>query len=119
MPDSSYVVPDHLTEEQIADAKRALEDLAKALARVSARVCHEMGIQFDLDDPEIAREVLKMTFEAMFLSAPKTPPRTAKARRRTCAKQPAQARRDELGKARQRAAQGHQFCLQSIPAAHS
>lgn len=79
-PEVRYVVPENLTEEQIADARRALEDLAKALGRVSARVCHEMGIQFDMDDPEVAREVMKMTFEAMFLFAPTKRQRAPKAR---------------------------------------
>ena len=70
-PDVRHVVPENLTEEQIADAKRALEELAKALGRVSARACHEMGIRFDMDDPEVAREVVKLTFDGMFLTEPK------------------------------------------------
>lgn len=77
--DVRYVVLENLTEDQIADAQRAVEDLAKLLGRVSAQVCHEMGIQFDMDDPEVAREVMKITFEAMFLSAPNKPQRPAKA----------------------------------------
>lgn len=80
-PDVRYIVPENLTEEQVADAKQALEELAKSLGRVSAKVCHEMKIQFDMDDPEVAREVLTMTFEAMFLTSPKTPRRAAKARK--------------------------------------
>ena len=39
-----------------------------------------MGIRFDMDDPDVAREVKKMTFEAMFLSDPKKRPRAAKSR---------------------------------------
>jgi hypothetical protein len=62
-PDVRYAVPADLTEEDVAEARKALQNLAKALGRVSARVCHEMGIRFDMDDPEVAREVLKMTFE--------------------------------------------------------
>lgn len=57
-------------DEQVAEARRALEELVKSLARISARACHELGIEFDMDDPEVAREVMKMTFEAVFHSSP-------------------------------------------------
>lgn len=53
--DVRYVVPENITEEQIADAKRAMEDLVKSLARISARACDELGIDFDMDDPDVAR----------------------------------------------------------------
>lgn len=69
-PETKWVVPENLTEEQIADARRALEDLVKQLARISARACHELGIRFDMDDPEVAREVMKMTLEAVLYSKP-------------------------------------------------
>jgi len=78
------VVPESLSEEQIADTRRALEDLARALGRISARVCHEMGIQFDMDDPEVAREVMKMPFEGLFYSSP----RSSRGRSRTPAPAP-------------------------------
>lgn len=68
--DVRYVVPENLTEEQIAEGKERLHELAKVLGRVSAQVCHEMGIRFDMDDPEVAREVMKMTFEGLFYSSP-------------------------------------------------
>jgi NAD(P)-dependent dehydrogenase (short-subunit alcohol dehydrogenase family) len=80
-PDVRYVVPADISEEDVAEARKALEDLARALGRISARVWHEMGIRFDMDDPEVAREVLTMTFEAMFLTAPKTVRRVTKARK--------------------------------------
>jgi hypothetical protein len=38
-PEVRYVVPENLTDELIADARRALEDLVKSLARISARGC--------------------------------------------------------------------------------
>ena len=69
-PETKWVVPTDLTEEEIADAQSALADLAKHLGRISARACHELEITFDMDDPEIAREVIKMTFEALFYSQP-------------------------------------------------
>lgn len=70
-----WVVPDNLTNEQIADARRALEDLARLLGRVSAEACHKLGISFDMDDPQVARDVIKVTFDALVSS----PPRTRKA----------------------------------------
>ena len=81
-PDVHYVVPEDLTEEQIAKAKETLHDIARLLGRVSAQVCHKMGIQFDMDDPEVAREVMKLTFEGMFLTAPKKPQRRSEASKR-------------------------------------
>ncbi len=77
-----YVLQENLTEEQIAEAKEKLHDLARLLGRVSAQVCHKMGIQFDMDDPEVARQVMELTFEGMFLTAPKKRQRSAKAPKR-------------------------------------
>lgn len=79
-PDVRYVVPENLTEEQITEAKEKLHDLAKALGRVSEQVCHKMGIQFDMDDLDVAREVMKLTFEGLFYSSPPAPRRRPKAR---------------------------------------
>jgi hypothetical protein len=80
-PDVRYVVPADLSKEDVAEARKALEDLARGLGRISARVCHEMKIRFDMDNPEVAREVLTITFEAMFLTTPKTVRRVTKARK--------------------------------------
>jgi hypothetical protein len=79
-PDVRWVVPADLTGEKIAEARQALEDLAKLLGRVSAKACHELGITFDMDDPEVAREVMKMRFEALVYS-PRKPARKATVRR--------------------------------------
>lgn len=68
--DVHYVTRENLTEDQIAEAKEKLHEVAKLLGRVSAQVCHKMGIQFDMDDPEVAREVMKLTFEGLFYSSP-------------------------------------------------
>ena len=81
-PDVHYVVPEDLTEEQIAKAKETLHDIARLLGRVSAQVCHKMGIQFDMDDPEVAREVMKLTFDGMFLTAPRKPQRSEASKRK-------------------------------------
>jgi len=87
-PKTRWVVPADLTEEEIAEARSALEDLAKRLGRISARACHELGITFDMDDPEAAREVIKTTFEAVFYSRPQ--PRRSALKR--SARLPRQAR---------------------------
>jgi len=75
-PVTRWVAPENLTDEQIAEARRALEDLAKLLGRASANACHELGITFDMDDPRVARDVMMATFEGLVLSRP--PAREAK-----------------------------------------
>ena len=75
-PVTRWVAPENLTDEQIAEARRALEDLAKLLGRASANACHELGISFDMDDPQVARNVMMATFEGLLLSRP--PARKAK-----------------------------------------
>ena len=70
-PVTRWVAPEDLTDEQIAEARRALEDLARLLGRASANACHELGITFDMDDPEVARDVMMATFESLVLSRSK------------------------------------------------
>ena len=75
-PVTRGVAPGNLTDEQIAQARRALEDLARVLGRASSNACHELGISFDMDDPQVARDVMMATFEGLVLSRP--PARKAK-----------------------------------------
>lgn len=75
-PRVSYVVPEDLTEEQVAEARQSLMELAGILGRASAEACHKLGITFDMDDPQVARDVMMATFEGLVLSRP--PPRKAK-----------------------------------------
>ena len=75
-PVTRGVAPGNPTDEQIAEARRALEELARVLGRASARACHEVGITFDMDDPQVARDVMMATFEGLVLSRP--PARKAK-----------------------------------------
>ena len=75
-PITRWVAPENLTDEQITEARRALEELARVLGRASANACHELGISFDMDDPQVAREVMMATFEGLVLSRP--PARKAK-----------------------------------------
>ena len=71
-PVTRWLAPENLTDEQIADPRRALEDLAKLLGRASARAVHELGISFDMNDPQVARDVMMATFEALVYSHPPT-----------------------------------------------
>lgn len=70
-PVTRWVAPENLTDEQIAEARRALEDLAKLLGRASAKACHELGVTFDMDDPQVARDVMMATLEGLVLSRPR------------------------------------------------
>ena len=70
---AAWVVPENVTEEQVAEARQALIELAKSLARLTANVCHKHRIVLDMDDPEVAREVLLATFEAVAYSRPPPP----------------------------------------------
>lgn len=75
-PTTRSVASENLTDEQIAEARRALEDLAKLLGRASERACHELGISFDMEDPQVTREVMMATLEGLVLS--RSPARKAK-----------------------------------------
>lgn len=44
----------------------ALMPLIKEMARISAQTAHQMRIEFDMDDPEVARAVIKATFDDCF-----------------------------------------------------
>ena len=90
--ETRWIVPENLTDEQIAEGRKALDALAKLLARTSARACHELGISPDMDDPEVAREVMKITFDALFLSG-SARPRSEGQRPRTRGQRPAPVRK--------------------------
>ena len=50
----------------------ALIELAKFLGRITARVAHEAHLDLPLDeDPQLAREIMMITFDAIFLSESK------------------------------------------------
>lgn len=51
--------------DQHTTAKQDLNDLARAVARMSARVSCEMGVEFDVADPRVARWLILATFEGM------------------------------------------------------
>jgi len=51
--------------------RRALKDLARLLGRATAEASHRLGISFGMDDPQVTREVMMATLEALVL--PKSP----------------------------------------------
>lgn len=55
----------------------ALMPLIKDMARISVQTAHYMGIESDMDDPAVARAVIKATFDGLLLSPPR--PRMGKA----------------------------------------
>ena len=65
-----FVAPADLTNAEIAEARRALEDLAKILGRASAEACHKLSISFDMDDPQVARDVIMAALEGLVRSRP-------------------------------------------------
>lgn len=67
--DVTYVVSPNVADEQAAAAREALHDLARLLGRVSANACHELGLP-DMNDPEVAKEIMMATLEALVLSKP-------------------------------------------------
>jgi hypothetical protein len=69
-PQTRWVTPENLSEAQIAAARRALDSLIKLMARATVDACDRLGIAFDMDDPQVARDVMKATFEGLFM--PKT-----------------------------------------------
>lgn len=72
-PETRWIVPENLTEEEVAEGQKALEDLAKLLGRKSAEACIRLGITFDMDDPQVAHEVMLATFDALFLPQARRP----------------------------------------------
>lgn len=70
-PQVTYRMAESLTEEQIAEAHQSLMELARILARATARACHEHELEFDMDDPKVAREVMIATLEGLLLSEPR------------------------------------------------
>jgi hypothetical protein len=68
---SSDPATETISDEKRAEAKAHLIELAKALGRASATACHKLGIRFDMDDPQVARDVMLATFDGLFLSKPR------------------------------------------------
>lgn len=67
-PHTTWATPENLTEEQLAEGRRELENLIKIMARATADACDRLGIEFDMDDPEVARDVMQAAFEGLSYS---------------------------------------------------
>ena len=53
-------------------ARKALASLVSEIARVSVRVSHDMGVEFDVADPRVARWLMLATFEGRFMRSAKS-----------------------------------------------
>ena len=69
-PQVTYVMQEKLTEEQIAEARQSLVELARILGRATAEACHKLRIDFDMDDPQVARDVIMAALEGLVRSRP-------------------------------------------------
>ncbi len=58
-------------EAAAAETHEALFDFVRVLARATARASVQAGVRFDIDDPDVAREIIMVTFDALV----RTPPR--------------------------------------------
>jgi len=66
---------DELDQKQAA-AKAALEGLVVSIARASAQASASLGVEFDVDDPRVARWLMLATFEGLFMPSAKSPTQT-------------------------------------------
>jgi hypothetical protein len=57
---------DELDKKQTA-AKAALEGLVSSIARASAQASERLGVEFDVDDPRVARWLMLATFEGLLM----------------------------------------------------
>ncbi len=64
----TFIAKESPIEEEIARAGQAWQNLVKLLARTAVEASLKDGIHLDMDDPEVAREVMKATFEGLFLA---------------------------------------------------
>ena len=66
----TLIAKENPSEAEMAEARQAWENLITLLARTAANAAHRLGIELDMDDPEVARDILEATFEGLFLSKP-------------------------------------------------
>ena len=63
-----------------SETQEALKAFARAPARITAKIMAEHRMQVDMDDPEVAREMLQITFDAVCLSGAKWSKSTGRAK---------------------------------------
>jgi len=55
----------HEYNKDVEEERLEFHELIKSLARATAHASHKLGIKFDMDDPQVARELLIVTFNAV------------------------------------------------------
>lgn len=55
-------------ERELAEARQQLMELARIMGRAAARAAHKRGLHFDLNDPQVQKDMMHATFDALFLS---------------------------------------------------
>ena len=66
--DTIWLERGNLSEEERAEACRGAEGLIKSIARVTVDACTKLGVEFDMDDPEVARDVFGAVIDGLFKS---------------------------------------------------
>ena len=74
--DTVWLERNDLSEEEQAEARRAAENLIKSIARATVDACSKLGVEFDMDDPEVARDVFGAAIEGLFGSSTPAKKRT-------------------------------------------
>jgi hypothetical protein len=67
--DTIWLEPENLSEQELAQARQAADGLIKLIARITVDACNKLGVEFDMDDPEVARDVFGAVIEGLFRSA--------------------------------------------------
>ena len=62
----TFIAKENPSEEEVAQGRQAWENLIKLLARAAVDASHKLGITFDMDDPQVARDVMKASFDGVF-----------------------------------------------------
>lgn len=62
----TFIAKENPSEEERAQAREAWENLIKLLARTAAKASQKLGITFDIEDPQVAHDVMEATFEGVF-----------------------------------------------------
>jgi hypothetical protein len=66
--DTVWLAREDLSEEEQAEARRTAEGLIKSIARATVDACTSLGVEFDMDDPVVARDVFGAAIEGLFTS---------------------------------------------------
>ena len=61
---------------RVDTGREELLELAGVLGRVAAEASHRIGVEFDVDNPEVARDLVTITFDALLVGrVPPSPSR--------------------------------------------